>query len=117
MKTRLPNAKLATIDQGKITAYLLASSHPAGGAKAAFFARFGFAPASWQVLRDALLDHARRARVLTIGDTEFGTKYTLEGALSTPDGRKPLVRAIWFMGVGETVPRFVTAYPGRGVRR
>jgi hypothetical protein len=113
---RLPDAHLATIEQSKITAYLLASSHPVGRAKAIFFTRLGFDSTSWQVLRDALLEHARRARVLSISDSPFGTKYMLEGALTAADGRKPLVRSIWFIRRGETVPRFVTAYPGRGVR-
>jgi Domain of unknown function (DUF4926) len=77
MTGRLPNPELAVIDQAKITAYLFASSHPAGSAKAAFFSRFGFDPTAWQVLRDALIDHARHARVIAVGDSEFGTKYTL----------------------------------------
>jgi hypothetical protein len=117
MTGRLPNPELTVIDQAKITAYLFASSHPAGSAKAAFFSRFGFDPTAWQVLRDALIDHARHARVIAVGDSEFGTKYTLDGPLSAPDGRELQIRAIWFIRTGETTPRFVTAYPGRGARR
>jgi len=28
-----------------------------------------------------------------------------------PDGRSPLVRAVWLVESGEDVPRLVTAYP------
>jgi hypothetical protein len=46
----LPNARLAIIDNRKITAYLLAETHPAGRAKAAFFRGLGFSSAEWQRL-------------------------------------------------------------------
>jgi hypothetical protein len=114
---RLPEASLAVIERRKITDYLLTKGHPAGRAKAAFFQRFGFAAASWERLRDALLEHARSARVVSTADTPFGKKYILEGPLIAPDGRKPLVRAVWFVRPGETASRFVTAYPLPGVRR
>lgn len=108
--SRLPGAPLAILEERKITHYLLASSHPAGRAKAVFFGRFGFRAADWRRLRDALLDHARSAQIISIADTEFGTKYLLEGPLMTPDNRKPRVRAVWFVALGETAPRLVTAY-------
>ena len=114
MVCRLPDAHLAVVDRRKITGYLLARSHPAGRAKAAFFQRFGFTAAAWPSLRDALLDHARSAPIISAVDTPFGKKYILEGALAAPDGRKPQVRAIWFIETGERAPRFVTAYPAAG---
>jgi len=33
------------------------------------------------------------------------------GTLAAPNGRKPLVRAVWFIETGENKPKFVTAYP------
>ena len=115
--SRLPNAQLATIDRRKIIDYLLASSHPGGRAKAAFFARFGFAVAAWPKLRDALLDQARSAPIASAVDTPFGKKYILEGPLNAPDGREPRIRAVWFVDAGETAPKFVTAYPVSGAER
>src|SRR5260370_31815097 len=97
----LPHAHLATIDRRKITDYLLASGHPAGRAKAAFFARFGFTAAAWQRLRDALLEHAHSAAIVSTVDTQFGKKYILDGPLAAPDGRNPRVRAVWFVETGE----------------
>jgi hypothetical protein len=41
----------------------------------------------------------------------FGTRYVIEGIISTPDGRAPFIRAVWFIETGEQIPRFVTAYP------
>ena len=113
----LPNAQLAIIDERKITEYLLATSHSAGGAKPEFFARFGFTSATWQRLRDALLDHAGSARLVTAVETQFGKKYILEGPLIAADGRKPRVRTVWFITAGEVAPKFVTAYPVPGARR
>jgi hypothetical protein len=107
----LPNAQLATIERRKVTDYLLARSHPAGRAKAAFFARFGFTAVAWPRLRDALLVHAYSAPVVSVLDTPFGRKYMLEGPLASPGGRNPRLRAVWFLTTGETVPRLVTAYP------
>ena len=113
----LPYAQLAVIDQRKITDYLLASGHPAGRAKAAFFQRFGFAATAWQILRDALLEHSRSAAVISTANTPFGRKYVLEGPLDAPDGRKPRLRAVWFVEFGGVEPKFVTAYPTPGVRQ
>jgi hypothetical protein len=31
--------------------------------------------------------------------------------METPDGRKPVVRSVWFIEHGSQTPRFVTAYP------
>jgi hypothetical protein len=103
----LPNAHLATIDERKLTRYLLASEHPAGRAKAAFFRRFEFDAAT---LRDALLSQARVSPAHLAAETRFGAKYVIEGVLLSPDGRRPGVRAIWFIERDELAPRLVTAY-------
>jgi hypothetical protein len=42
--------------------------------------------------------------------TPFGTRYVIEGILSTPDGRALLIRTVWFIETGQQIPRFVTAY-------
>jgi hypothetical protein len=115
--SRLPNADIAVIDERKITRYLLASDHPAGRAKAVVFQRFGFGSADWRALRDALLVHARAARVVTVSDTEFGAKYVIEGELLAPDGRRLRLRAVWFVDTGETAPRLITAYAVPGANK
>jgi hypothetical protein len=110
----LPNAHLAVVDERKITEYLLAATHPAGRTKAAFLGKFGFQISSWRVLSDALLVHASLSVVSSVVETEFGRKYSVDGMLSAPDGRKPFLRVIWFITRGDDIPRLVTAYPIRG---
>jgi hypothetical protein len=112
--TGIPNADQAIVERRKITEYLLSTSHPVGRAKAAFFRRFGFHIPAWTELRDGLLDHARSSHIVSASDTPFGRKYTVEGLLTTPSGRKPRVRSVWFVTTGQTAPRLVTAYPASG---
>ncbi len=111
---KLPNHEQAMVPQRKITGYLLSPTHRDGRSKAAFFTRFGFSAASWEVLAEALRRHAADHNVMETEDTPFGTSYTIEGALVTPNGRAPRVRVVWFIETGETTPRFVTAYPLKG---
>jgi hypothetical protein len=111
---RLPNAHLAVIDESKITGYLLSDIHPTGRSKAAYFCQFGFEASSWRILRDALTGHLETSEVISVVKSEFGTKYIVEGVLSTPDRRKPRIIVVWFVATGTIVPKLVTAYPARG---
>lgn len=108
---KLPNLARAIVPEEKITAYLLDSTHPKGKQKAAFFTRFGFSMAQWEVLAEALLAHARLYEVASQRESPHGTNYAVEGALPSPDGRNPGVRVVWFIPRGEETPSFVTAYP------
>ena len=65
------------------------------------------------ILRTRLGEHATRHEVAAIEESPFGTRYVVDGIMSTPDGREPRVRSVWFIEAGESVPRFVTAYPLR----
>ena len=101
----VPNAAQAVIATPKITGYLLKNP-----GKAKFFQAFGFSLARWQVLRDALLQHVETheyAREIALDD---GVKYTVEGALSSPDGRNPQVRSVWMIDSGQSSPRLISAY-------
>jgi hypothetical protein len=113
---KLPNRQKAVIPEAKIREYLLSTSHPYGRHKAAFFKRFGFSAESSGVLVSALREHAERYDVVRVDETEFGTRYIVEGQLRTPDGRAPTVRVVWFVERGDNRPRLVTAYPlGGGI--
>ncbi len=46
----LPNVENVRVDRNKIVEYLLEVDHPEGAGKAAFFLRFGFTTADWQML-------------------------------------------------------------------
>lgn len=69
---KLPNVQSAAVPERKITQYLLNPAHPAGGSKAAFFLRFGFSTAAWQLLAEALIRHARENKVVTVDQTAHG---------------------------------------------
>jgi hypothetical protein len=111
---KLPNVNKAIIPQKKITNYLLSPTHSSGRDKAVFFRRFGFTSDSWEVLAQALQQHAVRHEVVKIEASPFGSRYVIEGRIRTPSGRTPRIRVVWFIEAGEGIPRFVTAYPLKG---
>jgi len=108
---KLPNAHLATVQEQKITRYLLNPAHPAGGSKALFFLRFGFAAADWRRFAQALLRHARENEVAETQETRYGQRYVVDGPLTTPEGAVLNVRSAWHISMGGEVPRFITAHP------
>ena len=54
----------AQVDERKILEYLLATGHPVGGAKAAFFVSLGYSSKEWTRLRDDLARIARHGEVI-----------------------------------------------------
>jgi hypothetical protein len=110
---RLPNADQVRVESEKITSYLLSASHADGRSKADFFGRFGFRMEEWQVLMEALRKHGASHQVVRVMESSFGTRYSVDGALKTPDGRNPSVRTVWMVETGSTTPRLITAYPIR----
>jgi hypothetical protein len=107
---RLPNSDAAIIPAEKLRGYLLSDSHPIGRYKAAFFRALGFYAESWELLeaalREVLSEDAERIEV-----TEYGSKYLVKGNLFGPTGRAAGIATVWIILSGETVPRFITAYP------
>lgn len=108
---RLPNLASAVIREQKLTGYLLSESHALGRHKASYFRSFGFSRDAWEILRDALLDHAAANDVSDQEFTGHGASFGVDGPLVSPDGRRPLIRAIWLVEAGTSLPYFVTAYP------
>ena len=112
----LPNADLAIVEETKVTGYLLSPDHPDGHSKADFFTRFGFRLEAWEVLAEALQRHARSHSVAKTASSLWGTRYSVEGALDCPDGRRPQLRTVWIVEnleatVEKSIPRLITAYP------
>jgi hypothetical protein len=108
---RLPNCERASVAQEKIVYYLLSMTHSRGGQKAEFFLRHGFSSDSWEEFADELRKHACLYDVVEVSTTEYGTLYRIEGPIDAPNGRRPLVRAIWMIDAGADVPRLISAYP------
>ena len=101
---KLPNADQTIVPEAKITRYLLDLTSPKGKSKAVFFRAFGFTIEQWQVMADALKQHAATYEVASTEADEHGTRYVIEGVLNTPDGRNPQVRAVWIIREDETDP-------------
>ncbi len=110
---KLPNAERAVIAGEKLADYLLSPAHRVGKHKAAWFTAFGFSRAGWRELESALACHASENDVVARRDRPYGVEYIVEAPLRTPDRRDPIVRSVWLIRIGEEVPRFVTAFPGR----
>ena len=109
---KLPRARWARVDEGKVVGYLLSSHHPDGRSTAAFFGSFGFNAARWELLADALRDQGTNGEVTSVATSDYGTRYSVDGVIETPDGRNPRVRTVWLIDEhGE--PRLITAHPLR----
>jgi hypothetical protein len=110
--SQLPGVANATLDDAKITRYLLNPGHSAQAAgKAKFFTDHGFSQSDWDELKRALLDHPWVNPVADQVKTRFGEKYEVSCSLVTPDGRNPCVISVWIVEPPDPAPRFVTAYP------
>lgn len=97
------------VDESKIVEYLL--SHPNGQGKAAFFLGFGFLPNAWKELAEALKQQAWSNPIASVVDSVYGTRYSVDGELQTPIGRRPRVRTVWILESGSNEPRLITAHP------
>jgi hypothetical protein len=89
--SKLPDIDVALIPQKKIVNYLLSETHEAGRDKANFFKRFGFTSEAWEILAQALRQHAAQHEIAQVEPSPFGNRYVIEGSLQTPSGRTPQV--------------------------
>ena len=110
-RLKLPNAKVAIVDRRKVVDYLLNREHPDNGGKADFFIGMGFNLGDWEVFAAALRLLALNASVTRTMESSHGTKYIVDGPIGSPVVNERLVRSVWIVDTGETVPRLVTAYP------
>jgi hypothetical protein len=99
------------VDERKIVDYLLATTHPVGGAKAAFFISLGYRVEEWTRLRDDLAQIAQNGEVTEAGATAYGVKSVVDGVVESPCGQMVALRTVWISDGPDGVPRLVTAYP------
>jgi hypothetical protein len=112
---KLPYLENAVVAEAKITKYLLNLNSENGKAKARFFLAFGFTIEAWEVMAEALRQHAADHEVAKVETRPpFGVHYVIEGAIHTPDKRNPDVRVVWIIDDGGEIPRLVSAYPLSG---
>jgi hypothetical protein len=109
---KVPAAHFAQIDRAKVEDYLLSPFHPVGRFKAVVFYALGYSRSSWQQLDSDLWEHLQINDVVETQRNAFGLKYVVGGNLVTPSGAAADFLTVWIILDGESVPRFVTAYPG-----
>jgi len=110
MTTHLPHGDKAILDIRKIEDYCLNPSHPRGRHKARVFREaldLQRDDAAW--LRDALLEAARAGEAFPIAIDPWGTHWRLDATIRR-QGKSAVVRMIWIVRSGESVPRFVTCW-------
>lgn len=107
----LPNRNKAYISKEKVTAYLLSTSHPIGKHKAVFLTKIGFEPSKPNTLVKALKQLVQETTVTEIINTEFGTKYIIDGNIRSPNKNSYLLRTIWMLENNSDTAYLVTAYP------
>lgn len=99
------------MNERKVTDYLLNTSRMPAAAKARFFFSCGFSLDQWPEFAQALKVHGQTQAVVGTTESAYGAKYEIEGPLSCPDGRLPVVRTVWQIDTDELAPRLITAYP------
>lgn len=108
---KVPNAKLAFVDQTKIIDYLLDPDHLYGGPKARLLLALGYSPDRWQQLAIDLLTGLQASDFLASVETRWGTRYVVAMALNTPSTKIAQFQTIWQIDLGTDVPRLITIYP------
>lgn len=108
---RLPRNQEAIVPEEKLTDYLLSESHPVGKAKARYFKKIGYSEKNVAQLRENLIQIAVSNAVSEDVRTVFGIKYIVDGTVVSPAGIRIRLRTVWIIETGESLPRFVTAYP------
>ena len=108
---RLPNAEKAIIEAEKLRGYVLSFSHPVGRFKAAFFQRLGYTAENWETFELSLREVILSQDVSQIEESRYGRKFIVEGPFAGSSGEMVQIVTIWVILKGESVPRFITAYP------
>jgi hypothetical protein len=106
---RMPRGDAAIVDLQKLTGYCLNPEHPRGKHKARVFAALGFTADNADELRTALLGAAATADAQLAEADQFGQRYVVEFEIRGPRS-VGLVRSMWIVRRGETVPRLTSCY-------
>lgn len=109
---RLPNAEKAIIEAEKLQGYILSATHPVGRFKAAVFQRLGYSADNWKTFEQSLRELILTQSALHVEQSQYGNKFLVEGPFAGLSGKTMKIVTIWVILKEESVPRFVTAYPG-----
>jgi hypothetical protein len=108
--TRLPQSDRAILDIRKIADYCLNPSHPRGRHKAWVFRdALGLERSDAAWLREVLLEAVRLDEAAEAGKDAWGTYWRLDASIRR-QGKSAVIRTIWIVRAGESVPRFVSCW-------
>ena len=87
--------ELLHVEKLKVLDYLLNKDKSRG--KAAFFMKMGFKASHWEILAQALEAQATSGTVSSTVESPYGTRYTVDGPIETPNKRLPMpnIRTVW----------------------
>jgi hypothetical protein len=108
----LPNAEKAIIETEKLQGYILSLSHPVGRFKAVVFQKLGYSAENWETFERSLRELILTQDALPVEESQYGKKFLVEGPFVGPSGRKIRIVTVWVILKDESLPKFVTAYPG-----
>jgi len=107
---RLPHGSRAILDVRKLEDYCLDPRHPRGRHKARIFQAaldLERSDAAW--LRDVLLSAARSSEQFRRSARAWGTEWRADISI-TRHRMNAIVRTVWLVRTGETLPRFITCW-------
>ena len=107
---QIPGAERAVVEPAKVRDYLLSREHPIGRFKARVFAAAGYRSENWIQLQRDLQVVARSTDAVLTRSEPYGQFFEVRAILQGPEGTLPVL-TVWILRTGESMPRFVTAYP------
>ena len=106
---KLPNAEHAVIPMKKLVDYCLNPDHPRGKDKARVFAAvLSLTRSDAAQLANLVQQAARQGEVTKEEQSPFGHYYRLDWPIA--DKEEVVLRTIWEIRLGETIPRLVSAF-------
>lgn len=93
----LPNSEQAYVAPEMLFSYLLSETHVTGREKARALRAHGYTAETAHLLEEGLLTIARAEGVAEKVASLHGTKYVVEGSLTTPKGTLLRLRTIWII--------------------
>ena len=109
---KLPHADGAIISAEKLRDYILSPVHPIGRFEATVFGELGYSAQNWEVFEQHLREQILSLDTVQVEESRYGRKFVIEGPLTGPAGKTMQIVTVWVILKGESIPRFVTAYPG-----
>jgi len=95
----------------KLTNYLLNETHPVGKSKAKFFIKHGYTLNNIDELKKQLTYLIENNDIKETIETEYGSKYIIDGHIKSTIETKIRIRTIWIIENSMNEIRFITCYP------